>query len=86
MFIAFFRTANYCSFVYRYAKIYIKMYIKIKKKTTNLLTVFQRESYWQAEHFLQLRSCSPNYLAGLQMTHTDRSLSQLRDELRIENE
>lgn len=32
MFTAFFRTANYCSFVYRYAKIYIKMYIKIKKK------------------------------------------------------
>lgn len=85
MFIAFFRTANYCSFVYRYAKIYIKMYTKIKKKK-NPLTVFQRESYWQAEHFLQLRSCSPNYPAGLQMTHTDRSLSQLRDELRIENE
>lgn len=85
MFIAFFRTSNYCSFVYRYAKIYIKMYTKIKKKK-NPLTVFQRESYWQAEHFLQLRSCSPNYPAGLQMTHTDRSLSQLRDELRIENE
>lgn len=85
MFTAFFRTANYCSFVYRYAKIYIKMYTKIKKKKKPL-TVFQRESYWQAEHFLQLRSCSPNYPAGLQMTHTDRSLSQLRDELRIENE
>lgn len=37
MFTAFFRTANYCSFVYRYAKIYIKMYTKIKKKKTLLL-------------------------------------------------